>query len=409
MSQTMDSFLALASEKHTVYVLPGHQERLTLTVTNKGSLPLSLELVVQGFFESWMTLQPQVMVLSANQAATSAIIILPPADAPLGSYPISILARARDNSNITARVDLVLVLGESIPDETEQVTSQPPPKLDTTAPPIIEPVMQFGGPLELSLIPPTQTTNKVARFSLRLSNRGTTPLDVVLTPSDPSGVYAIEVRPAQLSLAQRSEGTVQVITRPLTPLQQGEVRRISHFTVEASAKNLAEPVMIDGTLTQISRPWWKGPLGFVVLAGAIIILALAVYLLWHWLANRPDEPRPTPEPTAIVVPTATPSPTSTETATAAPTEIPTFPVYDGTAFDVEGKNENINVRNGPGLNYTIIAKLKNNTPVKISGRSEDSKWLWITDPASGTEGWVSATYTQTTGDIQALPVVNKVL
>jgi SH3-like domain-containing protein len=406
MSQPMNSFLTLTSEKRTVYVLPGHQERLTLTVTNKGSLPLSLELVVQGFFESWMTLQPQVMVLSANQAATSIITILPPADAPLGSYPISILAMARDNSNITSRVDLILVLGESVPEAVEQVTSPTSPMPDTSDNPIVEPVMQYGGPLELLLIPPTQTTVKTARFSLRLSNRGATPLNVVLTTSDPSGVYAIEVRPSEMSLSQGSEGTAQVITRPLLPLQQGEVRRISHFTIEASANNLAEPVLVDGTLTQITLPWWKGPLGLVVLAGGIIILALAGYLIWHWLSNRPIEPEPTPEPTAAVVATTAPP---TRTVTAAPTENPALPVYDGTAFDVEGKNENINVRNGAGLNYTVIAKLKNNTPLKISGRSEDSKWLWVTDPASGTQGWVSATYILTTGDIQALPVVNKIL
>ena len=70
-----------------------------------------------------------------------------------------------------------------------------------------------------------------------------------------------------------------MITRPLTPLQQGEVRRISHFTIEASAQNLAEPgfysydVRVDAPGDPL--PQYNRATGFTIVRGEPRILVVS--------------------------------------------------------------------------------------------------------------------------------------
>ncbi len=70
---------------------------------------------------------------------------------------------------------------------------------------------------------------------------------------------------------------------------------------------------------------------------------------------------------------------------------PTAPQRPANAADAIVASETLNVRNGPGTNYTVVGALKKGDGVKVTGRSADSKWakLGFSDVK---EAWASAQY-----------------
>jgi len=65
----------------------------------------------------------------------------------------------------------------------------------------------------------------------------------------------------------------------------------------------------------------------------------------------------------------------------------------------------LNVRAGPGTNYTIISRLHNGDQVRVVGRNEDSAWLQVIyNEATEDRGWVFARYADVSGDVKAVPV-----
>jgi uncharacterized protein YraI len=86
--------------------------------------------------------------------------------------------------------------------------------------------------------------------------------------------------------------------------------------------------------------------------------------------------------------TATPAPTAQ--ATAAP------PLTASTGFFATA-DFRVNVRSGPGTQYTILGQVRSGDAIDITGRSENSQWLRVN--FNGQEGWVSAALFTVTGDV----------
>jgi uncharacterized protein YraI len=61
----------------------------------------------------------------------------------------------------------------------------------------------------------------------------------------------------------------------------------------------------------------------------------------------------------------------------------------------------VNVRSGPGTEYTVLDKLRPGSSVDITGRTADNNWLRVN--WNGAEGWVSAGVVDITGDLNAAP------
>jgi uncharacterized protein YraI len=61
----------------------------------------------------------------------------------------------------------------------------------------------------------------------------------------------------------------------------------------------------------------------------------------------------------------------------------------------------VNVRSGPGTEYTVLDKLRPGSSVDITGRTADNNWLRVN--WNGAEGWVSAGVADITGDLAAAP------
>ncbi len=120
-------------------------------------------------------------------------------------------------------------------------------------------------------------------------------------------------------------------------------------------------------------------------------------------ADQPQEPPPTEvevQPSAEVTepePTEPPStPTSEPTATPPPTS-------DTVTVTIL---QNMNVRTGPGTNYTIAGPGPAGESSNVVGRNADSSWLQVEYPltADGT-GWIYAPLVQVNGNPEIVPVV----
>ena len=102
----------------------------------------------------------------------------------------------------------------------------------------------------------------------------------------------------------------------------------------------------------------------------------------------------TPGPTITRLPTIV---QTSSTATVPPTNTPVPP-------QVLAK-QTVNVREGPGTQYTVLGKLQSNTSAVIIGKSEDGQWLQIAFPDPATPGWVSASVVTVNGSSDSLRVV----
>ena len=113
--------------------------------------------------------------------------------------------------------------------------------------------------------------------------------------------------------------------------------------------------------------------------------------------NTPAPPTDTPAP-----PTATPAP-PTDTPTIPPTDTPAPVTPTSEAPQAAVKGQTINVRDGPGTAFLVIASANQTESFEVVGRNEASDWLQICC-FKGVSGWVSAELVEVTGDVAALTV-----
>lgn len=116
---------------------------------------------------------------------------------------------------------------------------------------------------------------------------------------------------------------------------------------------------------------------------------------------QPPTIAPTRTPTTIPTSTHTPAPTRTPKPTSTSTSIPT-----PTVEPLATMNDNdVNVRTGPGFNYTVLKKGRKGDQFRVSGKNADGEWCSVVDAADGTQGWVMTQYLTLNIDIVTLPTV----
>lgn len=87
------------------------------------------------------------------------------------------------------------------------------------------------------------------------------------------------------------------------------------------------------------------------------------------------------------------------TATPQPTAVPP-PLTASTGFFVTA-DFRVNVRSGPGTQYTVLGQVRPGDALDITGRTADNRWLRVN--FNGQEGWVSAALFSVTGDVATAP------
>ena len=121
-------------------------------------------------------------------------------------------------------------------------------------------------------------------------------------------------------------------------------------------------------------------------------------------------PTPTLQPTAVSSPTVPPTVVVIPTNTAQPTVAPTATLVPPTATATPlppkvTSKQLVNVRQGPGTNFSIAGQMPANTNTVALGKNEDGTWLQVAYPDASHPGWVSATFVTVTGTIAQLPVI----
>jgi hypothetical protein len=119
--------------------------------------------------------------------------------------------------------------------------------------------------------------------------------------------------------------------------------------------------------------------------------------------TRTPKPTFTPGPTATdtPIPTNTPNvPPPTDTPSSPPTPVPT-PAPPQPEAVVATKV--LNVRSGPGANYSRVGQIKEGERLKVIGRTDASDWLKIVT-SNGQEGWVATEFVTVNTDLGPVAV-----
>lgn len=109
-----------------------------------------------------------------------------------------------------------------------------------------------------------------------------------------------------------------------------------------------------------------------------------------------------PPPTATLTDTP-PPPTPTFTPVPTETPIPT-PTFTPTPFVIV-ESGLVNMRQGPGANYPLVAPLAPNIPVTIVGRNTLGDWYQICC-VNGGNAWVPATHVRVVNDVSAVQLMS---
>ena len=103
--------------------------------------------------------------------------------------------------------------------------------------------------------------------------------------------------------------------------------------------------------------------------------------------------------TATPIPTGLPSPTQAQLPTSTFTQTPT-PTPAGVKYCVVPNL--LNLRSGPGTQYSIVTIEAQGTCGQATARNEDASWVYLI--TGKYTGWAYATYLSGEGDIKNLPI-----
>ena len=173
--------------------------------------------------------------------------------------------------------------------------------------------------------------------------------------------------------------------------RQGPIQASSNFS-RATA-----PGLIGSEEVDLAKNQWI-PLA----STAVFLLLTAVCVsVGGGLAVRFTEPRSTPIATAAIFVQPSPVPL-TATVLPSPTLAPTIPV----SVLLRVLPSTVNLRAAPNTTARIIGQIKKGSLVRPVARSEDGRWLLVTNPEGGITGWVSGEFFETiSGDPKTLPTV----
>lgn len=121
----------------------------------------------------------------------------------------------------------------------------------------------------------------------------------------------------------------------------------------------------------------------------------SVWIVLLAACSLPASKTATPTPTELPIPTQVQFPTSTSTYTETPTA-----TLAGLKYCVVPNL--LNLRSGPGIQYSIVVIEAQGFCFQAIARNEDSSWVYIN--TGKYTGWAYVKYLSGTGDISSLPL-----
>lgn len=190
-----DPLISLDTEHASVQ--PGGQVRLTVTITNTGTLVEGFWLQVLGPAAAWAEVVPPELSVYPQQDATAAVIISPPADTtvPSGTLAFGVLASSTLDATSSAAAEGDLEIGEL-------------------------------HSLQAKIIPVTSTGRWRGRHVIQLSNWGNSSAELRMVPSNPDDALGFYVNPEYVELPPRGHATVRLSARTKAPFLRGTPVRV---------------------------------------------------------------------------------------------------------------------------------------------------------------------------------------
>lgn len=137
---------------------------------------------------------------------------------------------------------------------------------------------------------------------------------------------------------------------------------------------------------------------------SLMLLASA----WVSACTAPPAASPSPESTGIAAPQDTPPTAAILAPTATLVQLPTLPPGSVPSLCTPQVTANsmVNVRNGPGTNYSVVGSLMEGQTAPVEGKNEAGTWWYIVYSATADgHGWVAGSVTSANCLEASLPVI----
>ena len=195
-----DPLITLDAERTSAQ--PGGQARVSLIVTNPGTVVEGYQLQVLGPLAQWAEVVPPELSVYPQQEATAAVVISPPAGtgAASGLQPFGVIARSTLDASASAVAEGDIEIGEV-----------------------------FG--LQAKIIPVTSSGRWRGRHVIQLSNWGNAPAQLRMSATDPDSALGFYLRPEDVNLPPGGQATVRLSARTRHPFLRGTPVRLPFHVV----------------------------------------------------------------------------------------------------------------------------------------------------------------------------------
>jgi hypothetical protein len=229
----------LSLQPVSLTVDPGGQTTCTVTVKNTGTIVELFAIAVVGAPSMWAEVSPPAISLLPDDERTVTVTFRP----PRGPVP-----------NAATLPFAVKIIPSKQSDDTAVEEG------DVTVTPFFE--------VAPAMRPRASRGATVGHHVLRVTNRGNTPIDVVLTASDPDELLKSRVRPEKARIPPGATAAARVDVRPRQVKYLGQQQPVP-FQARVQRAN-APPVLVDGSFIQRPvLPRWLPRAAVVVAAVAV--------------------------------------------------------------------------------------------------------------------------------------------
>lgn len=205
-----DPLITLDTERTSAQ--PGGQARVTVTVTNPGTVVEGYQLIVLGPLAPWAEVVPPEVSVYPQQETTAAVVISPPTGTgvPSGVQPFGVIARSTVHADASAVAEGDIEIGEV-----------------------------FG--LQPKIIPVTSTGRWRGRHVIQLSNWGNAPAQLRMNAWDQDEALGFYLSPQYVTLPPGGTATVRLSARTKHPMLRGTPTRLPFQVVGERLDAVAGP------------------------------------------------------------------------------------------------------------------------------------------------------------------------